>query len=79
MKYLFFLKFVFVDIGNGMLFLCVLIVFSYIEFFLYCLKVFKEMQEDIYDIVFFFVVCCSGLLDLFDMFLKDRVEIFLIK
>lgn len=78
-KHLFLSKLAFVNIGNGVSPLCALIVFSHTELSLHCLEVLKEMQEDIHDIALFSAVCCSGSLDLFEMFLKDKVEILLTK
>lgn len=78
-KHLFLSKLAFVDIGNGVSPLYALIVFSHTQLSLHCLKVLKQMEEDIHDIALFSAACCSGSLELFEMFLKDQVKILLTK
>lgn len=78
-KHLFLSKLAFVDIGNGVSPLYALIVFSHTKLSLHCLKVLKQMEEDIHDIALFSAACCSGSLKLFEMFLKDQVKILLTK
>lgn len=65
-------KFVFLVGEKEILLICVLIVFFYIDLFLYCLNfLYKRNVDFIYDGLVFFVVCCNGLIDLFNMFLKE--------
>lgn len=56
---------------------CALIVFSHADLYNYCLKTVQQLSINFKDTSVFFAVCCSGAIDLFNMFSEDEILKFL--
>lgn len=59
--------------------LCALIVFCHTDFSLYCLQTLKDRRVKFMDSLLFSAVCCSGSMDLYNMFRKDQINKYLTK
>lgn len=57
--------------------LCALIVFCHTDLSLYCLQTLKDRKVKFLDNLLFSAVCCSGSMDLYNMFRKDQINKYL--